>query len=424
MRTVLIGSNVFVKDKLIKANVFLNDGIIVDISDSLPIDGDIVFDFNNCFIFPGFTDVHTHLREPGFFYKETVKSGTMAAAAGGYTTICAMPNLNPVPDSLENLRKELDIIKKDALINVYPYGAVTKKEEGQILSDIFDMAPFVCAFSDDGRGIQSEEMMENAMTEIKKTGKILSAHCEDNSLLFGGYIHDGVYAKTHGHKGISSESEFSQIARDLVLAKKIKCKYHVCHISTKESVDLIRNAKKCGIDVTCETAPHYLTLCDEDLKEDGRFKMNPPLRSKSDREALLEGICDGTVDMIATDHAPHSEEEKSKGLEGSLMGITGLECAFPILYTKLVKTNIITLEKLISLLNTNANKRFEIGSSIEIGKKADITVFDLNEKYKIDSSKFNSMGKSTPFDGETVYGRCKMTICGGRIIWKENLTEK
>ncbi len=424
MRTVLIGSNVFVKDKLIKANVFLNDGIIVDISDSLPIDGDIVFDFNNCFIFPGFTDVHTHLREPGFFYKETVKSGTMAAAAGGYTTICAMPNLNPVPDSLENLRKELDIIKKDALINVYPYGAVTKKEEGQILSDIFDMAPFVCAFSDDGRGIQSEEMMENAMTEIKKTGKILSAHCEDNSLLFGGYIHDGVYAKTHGHKGISSESEFSQIARDLVLAKKTKCRYHVCHISTKESVDLIRNAKKCGIDVTCETAPHYLTLCDEDLKEDGRFKMNPPLRSKSDREALLEGICDGTVDMIATDHAPHSEEEKSKGLKESLMGITGLECAFPILYTKLVKTNIITLEKLISLLNTNANRRFEIGSSIEIGKKADITVFDLSEKYKIDSSKFNSMGKSTPFDGETVYGRCKMTICGGRIIWKENLTEK
>lgn len=424
MRTVLIGSNVFVKDKLIKANVFLNDGIIVDISDSLPIDGDIVFDFNNCFIFPGFTDVHTHLREPGFFYKETVKSGTMAAAAGGYTTICAMPNLNPVPDSLENLRKELDIIKKDALINVYPYGAVTEKEEGQILSDIFDMAPFVCAFSDDGRGIQSEEMMENAMTEIKKTGKILSAHCEDNSLLFGGYIHDGVYAKTHGHKGISSESEFSQIARDLVLAKKTKCRYHVCHISTKESVDLIRNAKKCGIDVTCETAPHYLTLCDEDLKEDGRFKMNPPLRSKSDREALLEGICDGTVDMIATDHAPHSEEEKSKGLKESLMGITGLECAFPILYTKLVKTNIITLEKLISLLNTNANRRFEIGSSIEIGKKADITVFDLSEKYKIDSSKFNSMGKSTPFDGETVYGRCKMTICGGRIIWKENLTEK
>lgn len=424
MRTALINGNVFVKGKPTKANVFLSGGIIVDISDSSPICGDTVFDLNNNFVFPGFIDVHTHLREPGFFYKETIKSGTLAAAHGGYTSICSMPNLNPVPDCVENLNAQLDIIKKDACINVYPYGSITKGENGDKLSDIFAMRNSAIGYSDDGRGVQSRDMMENAMCEIKKVGKILAAHCEDNSLLEGGYIHKGEYARKNGHRGICSESEYLQIERDLNLVRKTGCKYHVCHISCLESVELIRRAKKEGLNVTCETAPHYLVFCDDDLKDEGRFKMNPPIRSKSDREALIEGLKDGTIDMIATDHAPHSAEEKSRGLKDSLMGIVGLETAFPIVYTKLVKNGIITLEKLIELLNTNARKRFGIGTKIETGQKADITVFDLGKMYKINSDNFLSMGKSTPFEGETVFGKCMMTICGGRIIWKENLTEK
>lgn len=417
MSLVLQNGNVFVKDRFVKTNVFIRDGIVVSISNNTPLDTDTVFDMDNYFIFPGFIDVHTHLREPGFFYKETVESGTKAAARGGFTSICSMPNLNPVPDSVENINKQLDIIKKDALINVYPYGSITKGEAGDELSDIFDMRNSAIAYSDDGKGVQDDEMMESAMREVKKLNKILAAHCEVNELLNGGYIHDGEYARLNNHRGISSESEYKQIERDIELAKKTGVKYHVCHISTKESVKLIRQAKKDGVDITCETGPHYLVFDDMDLQEDGRFKMNPPIRSEEDKKALIEGIIDGTIDMIATDHAPHSEEEKSKGLKESNMGVVGLETSFSVMYTHFVKTGIITLEKLMELLNINAKNRFGIGTEIKVGEKADITVFDLNEKYKVNPDEFLSKGKSTPFEGMELYGKCKMTICNGRIIW-------
>ncbi len=365
---------------------------------------------DNLFIFPGFLDVHVHFREPGFFYKETIRTGSLAAARGGYTDVCAMPNLNPIPDSAENLNVELDIIKKDAVIGVYPYASITKGEKGENLVDFASLKAAV-AFSDDGRGVQDEQMMKNAMTHAAKLNKIIAAHCEVNELLNGGYIHDGDYAKLHSHKGICSKSEWAQVERDIALAEQTGCAYHVCHISTKESVELIRNAKKHGVNVTCETAPHYLLLTDMDLREEGRFKMNPPIRSKEDRDALIEGLKDGTIDMIATDHAPHSREEKSKGLKGSLMGIVGLETAFPLLYTNLVKEGIISLEKLIELMCINPRKRFNIPNS-------GYCVWDLNCKYKIDTDDFRSMGRSTPFEGEEVYGKCIMTIYGGDVVWK------
>ncbi len=364
------------------------------------------------YIFPGFCDVHVHFREPGFSYKATVKTESMAAAHGGYTAVCTMPNLNPVPDSLDNLKIETDIIKKDAAIKVYPYGAITVGEKGEALSDMCGMADKVIAFSDDGKGVQSEEMMQKAMLIAKKTGKIIAAHCEDNSLLSGGYIHDGEYAKKHAHKGICAESEWRQIARDLRLAEKTGCAYHVCHISCKESVDIIRKSKKRGVDVTCETAPHYLIFDDNDLKEDGKFKMNPPIRSKADKEALLEGIADGTIDMIATDHAPHSAEEKSKGLAGSAFGIVGLETAFPALYTHLVKKKIITLDRLVELMSQNPSKRFKIPLS------DDYTVWELAEEYTVDVKNFLSMGKATPFEGDKLYGKCLLTVSGGKAVWK------
>ena len=365
---------------------------------------------DNLFIFPGFLDVHVHFREPGFFYKETIRTGSLAAARGGYTDVCAMPNLNPIPDSAENLNVELDIIKKDAVIGVYPYASITKGEKGENLVDFASLKAAV-AFSDDGRGVQDEQMMKNAMTHAAKLNKIIAAHCEVNELLNGGYIHDGDYAKLHSHKGICSKSEWAQVERDIALAEQTGCAYHVCHISTKESVELIRNAKKHGVNVTCETAPHYLLLTDMDLRKEGRFKMNPPIRSKEDRDALIEGLKDGTIDMIATDHAPHSREEKSKGLKGSLMGIVGLETAFPLLYTNLVKEGIISLEKLIELMCINPRKRFNIPNS-------GYCVWDLNCKYKIDTNDFRSMGRSTPFEGEDVYGKCIMTIYGGDVVWK------
>ena len=365
---------------------------------------------DNLFIFPGFLDVHVHFREPGFFYKETIRTGSLAAARGGYTDVCAMPNLNPIPDSAENLNVELDIIKKDAVIGVHPYASITKGEKGENLVDFASLKAAV-AFSDDGRGVQDEQMMKNAMTHAAKLNKIIAAHCEVNELLNGGYIHDGDYAKLHSHKGICSKSEWAQVERDIALAEQTGCAYHVCHISTKESVELIRNAKKHGVNVTCETAPHYLLLTDMDLREEGRFKMNPPIRSKEDRDALIEGLKDGTIDMIATDHAPHSREEKSKGLKGSLMGIVGLETAFPLLYTNLVKEGIISLEKLIELMCINPRKRFNIPNS-------GYCVWDLNCKYKIDTDDFRSMGRSTPFEGEEVYGKCIMTIYGGDVVWK------
>ena len=362
-------------------------------------------------VLPGFCDVHVHFREPGFSYKETILSGSMAGARGGYTAVCTMPNLNPVPDSVEHLSVQLEEIEKQAKINVYPYGAITVGQKGEMLSDMDGMKCAI-AFSDDGRGVQSESMMRSAMEKAKSLNKIIAAHCEDNSLLFGGYIHDGSYAKANGHKGICSESEFGPIARDLKLAKETGCSYHVCHISTKESVELIRQAKKDGVDVTCETAPHYLVMDDSDLKEDGKFKMNPPLRDKSDREALIEGIKDGTIDMIATDHAPHSAEEKGKGLSGSAFGIVGLETAFPVVYTHLVNKGIITLEKAIELLSVNPSKRF--GIPIENS----FSIWDLNESYKVNPEEFLSMGKATPFEGWEVTGKCYLTVCDGKVAYK------
>lgn len=369
-------------------------------------------DFSHYAIFPGFCDVHVHFREPGFSYKETILSGTKAAAHGGYTAVCTMPNLSPVPDSAKHLKEETDIIEKDALVRVYPYGAITVGEKGETLSDLRGMAENVIAFSDDGRGVQSESMMRAAMEEAKRLGKIIVAHCEDNSLLHGGYIHDGEYARKHGHKGICSESEWSPILRDVRLAKETGCPYHVCHISTKESVEIIRKAKKEGAPVTCETAPHYLVLSDRDLKEEGRFKMNPPLRSEEDKEALLEGLLDGTIDMIATDHAPHSYEEKAKGLIGSAFGIVGLETAFPLLYTKLVKEGIISLEKLIDLLAYRPRERF----SIPMGN--DFTVWDLEKEITVDPNAFFSMGKATPFEGERLLGECVLTVCDGKVVFE------
>ncbi len=376
-----------------------------------------VFDFSDCYIFPGFADVHVHLREPGFSYKETIKTGTLASAHGGYTAVCSMPNLNPVPDSEENLKKQLDIIENDACINVYPYGSITVGQKGEELSDMDAMAENVIAFSDDGRGVQSDEMMEEAMLKAKSLGKMIVAHCEVNDLLKGGYIHDGEYAKVHGHKGICSESEWAQIARDIELVKKTGCPYHVCHISTKESVDIIRKAKAEGVDITCETGPHYLVLSDKDLQEDGRFKMNPPLRSEEDRLALIEGIKDGTIDMIATDHAPHSAEEKGKGLAGSAMGIVGIETAFPILYTELVLKGIISLEKLVELLAVNPRKRFGIGGGTDIGESADFTVIDINAEYEINPEEFYSKGRATPFTGKKVKGNIIHTFVGGKKIF-------
>lgn len=363
-------------------------------------------------IVPGLCDVHVHFREPGFSYKETIASGSAAAAHGGYTAVCTMPNLDPVPDSAEHLQVQLDAIKRGAAIKVLPYGAITVGEKGERLADMEAMSDKVCAFSDDGKGVQNDEMMREAMTAAKRLGKIIVAHCEDNSLLFGGYIHDGEYARMHGHRGISSASEYKQIERDLRLAEETGCAYHVCHISTKESVELIRQAKAHGVNVTCETAPHYLVLCDEDMQEDGRFKMNPPLRSREDKKALIEGIKDGTIDMMATDHAPHSAEEKGRGLEKSLMGVVGLETAFPVLYTELVMKNIITLDRLVELMSFKPKERFGIDTN------NDFAVFDISEAYKIDPEDFLSMGRATPFAGREVFGRCLLTVHNGKVVYK------
>ena len=368
-------------------------------------------------MFPGFCDVHVHFREPGFSYKETISSGTKAAAHGGYTAVCTMPNLDPVCDSAEHLALQEKLISQDAVTAVYPYAAITLGQKGEQLADLNSLADRVIAFSDDGHGVQSESLMREAMERAKALGKMIVAHCEDNSLLKGGYIHEGPFAAEHNHKGICSESEWGQIERDLRLAKETGCAYHVCHISTKESVSLIRQAKREGINVSCETAPHYLLLDDSQLQEDGRFKMNPPIRSREDREALLEGLADGTIDMIATDHAPHSAEEKSRGLAGSAFGIVGLETAFPLLYTGLVRTGILTIEKLIQLMAVNPRKRF----NIPLGN--DFSIWDLNKEYSIDPADFLSMGKATPFAGEHVYGECLLTVYQGRAVYSKNKKE-
>ena len=421
MDYILKNAKFFMQGKFQGADISIKDGIIFEISENIiPSDNATVIDCKDYLIFPGFVDVHVHLREPGFFYKETIHSGTMSAARGGYTYVCSMPNLNPVPDSFENLKVQLDIIQKDANVRVKPYAAITKGQNGKELVPMEELSDYVCAFSDDGRGVQSENLMESAMLKVKELDKIIVAHCEDNSLLKGGYIHDGEYAKSHGHKGICSESEYGPIARDIELVRKTGCKYHVCHISTKESVDLIRKAKKDGLDITCETSPTYLLLNDSMLQEDGRFKMNPPIRSEEDRLALIQGLLDGTIDMIATDHAPHSAEEKSKGLEKSAMGVVGLECAFPLLYTYLVKTGILPFERLVQLFHCEPKNRFSLTGGIRVGKKADITIWDMNKKTTVNPDDFLTKGRSTPFKDYEIYGECIMTMVEGKIVYKKD----
>jgi len=424
MYSILKNARVFTGHEPVRFDVLVKDGVIVSLGSSLPVPtGAEVFDFSGYsdpVIFPGFSDVHVHLREPGFCYKETIASGTESAAAGGYTTVCAMPNLKPVPDTAQTLALQLEAIEKDALVEVFPYGSITMGEQGERLSDMEAMAGRIVGFSDDGKGVQNAGMMKEAMLRAKALNLPIVAHCEDESLLHGGYIHDGEYAAAHGHKGISSESEWAQLERDLELVRETGVKYHMCHMSTKESLELIRKAKAEGLDVTCETGPHYLTLCDADLREDGRFRMNPPLRSTADRDALIEGILDGTIDMLATDHAPHSAEEKSKGLSGSAFGIVGLETAFPVMYTHFVRTGRMSLERLIELMSVNPARRFGAGCPLPIaeGRPADLTVFDLDSEYTIDPEQFRSKGRATPFAGDKVFGRCLMTMVKGKKVWQ------
>lgn len=416
---VIKGCEVFRQWVFVSADVEILDGIVTRIQPGIvPGEGVSVCNFDNCLVVPGLVDVHVHLREPGFSYKETIKSGTEAAARSGYAAVCAMPNLSPVPEDASTLAQELDIIERDAVIDVLPYGAITRGQKGAELAAMAAMASQVCGFSDDGHGVQSPELMRAAMLEAKRLGKPIAAHCEDNSLLRGGYIHDGEYARAHGHRGICSESEWGPIARDAELVRETGCAYHVCHISTAESAEIIRRAKAEGLDISCETGPHYLLLSDADLQEDGRFKMNPPLRSEADRRALIDALLDGTIDMIATDHAPHSAEEKSRGLEGSAFGITGLETAFPVLWTGLVEPGIISRERLIELMSTAPARRFGIESGIEVGKAASLAVFDTKTSYTIDPAAFVSQGKATPFAGREVRGRCVLNICKGREVWR------
>lgn len=420
MRTVdymLKNAMVFAEGSLRPADIFISHGRIISIGRPERPSGAVVIDVNHAAVFPGLVDVHVHLREPGFSYKETVRTGTLAAAHGGFTHVCAMPNLNPVPDSREHLEEELAMIRRDAAVHVHPYGAITRGERGEQLADMAAMAPDVAGFSDDGRGVQSEAMMRAAMAEARRLGKMITAHCEDNSLLRGGYIHDGEYARIHGHRGICSESEWGPIARDLRLSQETGCAYHVCHVSAKESVALIREAKSRGVDVTCETGPHYLIFNDMDLQEDARFKMNPPIRAEEDRKALVEGIQDGTIDMLITDHAPHSAEEKGRGLEKSAMGVVGLETSFAAAYTYLVKPGLITLDKLIDLMHGAPMRRFGYGTPLAEGQPADLTVFDLDAKYTVDPDKFLTMGRATPFAGMELYGVCRLTMVDGEIVW-------
>ena len=416
----LKGCSVYQEGAFVPADVLISDGVVFRIlPPNSAVQGVPVFEFHHCLLLPGLIDVHVHLRDPGFSFKETMKTGTLAAAKGGYTTVCPMPNLNPVPDSPEHLNLELERIWEDAVIRVLPYAAITVGEKGETLADLESMATKCFAFSDDGKGVQSEDMMRMAMKRAMALGKTIVAHCEDESLLRGGYIHDGKYAREHGHKGICSESEWKQVERDVRLAAETGCKYHVCHVSTKESVEIIRKAKAAGANVSCETAPHYLLLTEDDLQEDGRFKMNPPIREKADRDALIEGLLDGTVDMIATDHAPHTKEEKSKGLAGSLMGVVGLETALAVLHTGLVKTGKVPMETLVDRMTTAPAKRFGLECGIYEGARADLCVFDPNEEWTVDPEQFASMGRATPFAGSHVTGRVKMTICGGEIVWKD-----
>ena len=399
-------------------DIAILDGRIAERGENITVEADDkVINAEGLMVAPAFVDVHVHLREPGFGYKERIETGTMAAARGGYTTVCPMPNLNPVPDSVENLKVQQDIIDRDAKIEVLPYAAITIGRKGEELVDVESLHDKVCAFSDDGSGVQVDGMMERAMTEAVKYDALIAAHCEVEELLKGGYIHDGEYARQHGHKGICSESEWAQVKRDIEIAERLGCRYHVCHISTKETVQLVREAKARGVKVTCETGPHYLIFTDMDLQEDARWKMNPPIRSAEDRTALVEGIKDGTIDMIATDHAPHSIEEKSRGLKDSAMGIVGLETAFAALNTHLVKKGIITLEHLVKIMSENPRKVFRIEGGIEVGERADVVLLDVNKEWRVDSEKFYSMGKITMFDGRDMVGDVVMTLHRGNVVY-------
>lgn len=401
------------------ADVVVCDGKIVQIAPEVAVaEGDKVVDCEGKVVMSGLVDLHVHLREPGFEAKETIATGTAAAAHGGFTTVCSMPNLNPAPDTVEHLQVQLDAIKRDAVVKVLPYATITRERYGRELVDFAALKPMVAGFSDDGSGVQSDDVMRAAMAEAVKADAIIAAHCEVNELLKGGYIHDGEYAAKHGHKGICSESEWQQIERDIELASECGCRYHVCHISTKESVELIRQAKKRGVKITCETGPHYLTMCDMDLQEEGRFKMNPPIRSAADRDALVEGLKDGTIDVVATDHAPHTAEEKSRGLAGSAMGVVGLETSFAVIYTKLVREGVITLEKAVELLSEAPRKIFNLGGGLCEGQAADIAVFDLEAEFDVNPEDFHSKGRSTPFEGWHLWGECCLTMVDGKIVWQ------
>ena len=421
MGLLLTGGAVYLNGQFQNMDIAICEGRIVSVSTHLPQEGFSVIELHDDLIVPGFVDVHVHLREPGFSYKETIAAGTAAAAAGGYTAVCAMPNLNPVPDTLEHLQVQLGLIARDAKIRVYPYGAITQGERGEQLADLAAMAPFVAGFSDDGKGVQSREQMRTAMELAKSLDKPIVAHCEDESLLARGWcVHDGAYARAHGLTGNAPESEWRQVERDLELVRETGCRYHVCHVSTKESVALIRAAKADGLPVTCETGPHYLVLCDEDLQDEGRFRMNPPIRSAADRDALLEGLLDGTVDCIATDHAPHSAEEKAGRLCESLNGIVGLEAAFPVLYTQLVQPGVVPMSTLLNALCVNPRRIFGLpGGTIAEGEIADLTVLDLNRPHVIDSTTFRSLGHATPFDGWGVSAAVAMTVCGGKMVYTD-----
>ena len=412
------GGSVLVDGRLTRADLLVRDGRVAAIAPDLPVpEGARIVDAASQVVSAAFAEIHAHLREPGQSEKETILTGTRAAARGGYSVVCAMPNLDPVPDSPQTLALEQDIIDRDALVEVRPYASITRGRRGLELVDMAALKDRCVAFSDDGSGVQSEEMMEAAMRRAARLDCIIAAHCEDNSLLRGGYIHDGRYCAEHGHKGICSESEWGPIRRDLAICERTGCHYHVCHISTAESVALIREAKARGVRVTCETAPHYLTLCDDDLQEDGRFKMNPPLRSAADRDAILEGLLDGTIDCIATDHAPHTAAQKAKGLQGSAMGIVGLETSFPVLYTALVRSGILPLERLLALMTDEPRRVFSLGAPLRVGGPADLVLIDLQDRFRIDPADFLSKGRSTPFAGMEVYGRVRMTLAGGRVVW-------
>ena len=420
MRTIFTHAKVYTEGRFVETTLTIEDDRIVALGEE-PTGEEREIDLRGRYLVPGLVDVHVHLREPGFEKKETVATGTAAAAHGGYTLVCSMPNLNPAPDSMENLQLQLDAVERDAVVKVIPYGCITKGQKGHgEPADMEAMAPHVVGFSDDGRGVQADEDMLRAMQEAKRLGKPIVAHCEVNELLKGGYIHDGEYARAHGHRGICSESEWVQVERDIELVRQTGCQYHVCHVSTKESVELVRKAKAEGLQVSCETGPHYLVFTDADLQEEGRWKMNPPIRSAEDRAALLAGVVDGTIEVLATDHAPHTADEKGRGLEKSAMGIVGLECAFGVLYTHLVEKGVISLEKLIDLMSTNPRRLFGFGGGIAVGEKADLTVLDLEERYTIDPEQFLSKGKATPFAGHEVKGRAVMTWVDGVAVYTEN----